>query len=115
VCKVLVVSVRDPITSQTQSNQQMRVGVALGGGSARGYAHIGAISVLERHGFEPKVIAGTSFGAVVGAMYALGQTCEEMRKSSSQIRSRQLIPQITDFGLHKAALFRQPHGRSAFF
>jgi NTE family protein len=102
VCKVLVVSIRESSSNQPQ---QKRIGVALGGGSARGYAHIGAISVLEKHGFEPNVIAGTSFGAVVGAMYALGQSCEEMRKSSSQIRSRQLIPQITDFGLHKAALF----------
>jgi NTE family protein len=100
---VLVVNIREGTTQQ--ATQPLRVGVALGGGSARGYAHIGAISVLEKHGFTPDVIAGTSFGAVVGAMYALGQSCEEMRRNSSQIRSRELIPQITDFGLHKAALF----------
>ena len=40
-----------------------RIGVALGGGSARGYAHIGALDVLERHNLHPSVIAGTSFGA----------------------------------------------------
>ena len=82
-----------------------RVGVALGGGSARGYAHIGALSVLERHGFAPSVIAGTSFGAVIGALYALGQTPQQMKKVAEDTRRRDVIPYITDFGLHKAALF----------
>src|SRR3981081_4862306 len=50
-----------------------RIGLALGAGSARGWAHIGAIRALEEHGVKPDVICGTSIGALVGAVYASGQ------------------------------------------
>jgi len=49
-----------------------RVAVALGGGGARGYAHIGILAVLEERGYEIVSIAGTSMGAVVGGLYASG-------------------------------------------
>ncbi len=83
-----------------------RVGVALGGGSARGYAHIGALISLERHGLTPSVIVGTSFGAIIGSMYASGYSLHELRHFATNQRRRDLIPQLIDFGLHKAALFR---------
>ncbi len=83
----------------------MRIGVALGGGSARGYAHIGALSTLERYQVYPEVIAGTSFGAVIGALYASGKTPEQMTQEASVLRRRDVFPHIPDFGLHKAALF----------
>lgn len=50
-----------------------RLGLALGGGAARGWAHIGVMRVLLREGFQPHVIAGTSIGAVVGGCYAAGK------------------------------------------
>lgn len=50
-----------------------RVGLALGGGSARGWAHIGVIRALEDGGIHPTVVAGCSIGAVVGACYAAGR------------------------------------------
>lgn len=50
-----------------------RVGLALGGGSARGWAHIGVIRALEEAGIVPRVVAGCSIGAVVGAAYAAGR------------------------------------------
>jgi NTE family protein len=50
-----------------------RVGLALGSGAARGWAHIGVIRALAENGIEPDVISGTSMGAVVGAAYAAGQ------------------------------------------
>lgn len=50
-----------------------KVGLALGGGSARGWAHIGVIRTLERHGIKPDIIVGTSVGAFVGAAYATGR------------------------------------------
>jgi NTE family protein len=84
---------------------ELRLGVALGGGSARGYAHIGALSVLEKYELSPAVVAGTSFGAVIGALYATGQTPVQMKKVAEETRRRDIIPYITDFGLHKAALF----------
>ena len=50
-----------------------RIGLALGAGSARGWAHIGAIRALEERGVKPDIVCGTSIGALVGAMYASGQ------------------------------------------
>ena len=50
----------------------LRVGLALGGGAARGFAHIGVIKGLEAHNIKVDLIAGTSAGAVVGALYASG-------------------------------------------
>ncbi len=50
----------------------VRVGLALGGGAARGFAHIGAIKVLEANGITPDLIIGTSAGSVIGALYAAG-------------------------------------------
>lgn len=50
----------------------VRIGLALGGGAARGWAHIGVLKALERHGIRPDVIAGTSIGAVVGGCHAAG-------------------------------------------
>lgn len=50
-----------------------RIGLALGSGSARGWAHIGVIHALTKHGIEPDVITGCSIGALVGAAYVTGQ------------------------------------------
>lgn len=50
-----------------------RVGLALGSGSARGWAHIGVIRALEEAGIRPDVVCGTSIGALVGAAYAAGE------------------------------------------
>jgi NTE family protein len=49
------------------------LGIALGGGSARGWAHIGVIRALESAGVRPDIVAGTSIGALVGAAYAAGE------------------------------------------
>ena len=49
-----------------------RIGLALGGGGARGLAHIGVLKVLERENIPIYVIAGTSIGALVGAAFASG-------------------------------------------
>lgn len=51
---------------------KVRIGLALGGGAAKGFAHIGVIKMLEANGFKPEVVAGTSAGSVVGALYAGG-------------------------------------------
>ncbi len=49
------------------------IALALGGGMARGFAHIGVLNVFESHGIRPSIVAGTSIGAVVGAAYLSGQ------------------------------------------
>jgi NTE family protein len=48
------------------------IGLALGGGAARGFAHVGILQTLHAHGIKPDVITGTSMGAVVGGCYAAG-------------------------------------------
>jgi NTE family protein len=50
-----------------------RIGLALGGGSARGFAHIGVIRALEEAGVRPDIVCGTSVGALIGAAYAGGE------------------------------------------
>lgn len=55
-----------------------RIGLALGGGAARGFAHIGVLQVLEEQGIKPDLVVGTSAGSVVAALYASGKTPTEM-------------------------------------
>lgn len=50
--------------------RQIRIGIALGAGSARGWAHIGVLQALKKAGIAPEVVSGTSIGALVGAVYA---------------------------------------------
>src|SRR5438128_12254947 len=59
------------------------LGLALGGGAARGFAHIGIVKTLVAHGIVPDVVVGTSIGAVVGGSYAAGHLdrCEEWARS----------------------------------
>lgn len=57
-----------------------RIGLALGGGAARGFAHIGVIKVLEAHGINPDLVVGTSAGSVVAAMYAAGNNGYALQK-----------------------------------
>lgn len=59
-----------------QQNGQPDLAIALGGGMARGFAHIGALRALNRHGIYPSLIAGTSIGAVVGGCYLAGKLDE---------------------------------------
>ena len=56
----------------------MHIGLALSGGGFRGIAHIGVIRALEEHQISPDYIAGTSAGAIVGALYAHGKSSQEI-------------------------------------
>jgi len=53
-----------------------KIGIALGAGAARGWAHIGVLRELASHGIDPEVVAGTSIGAVVGGAFAVGKLTE---------------------------------------
>lgn len=55
------------------SSPSLRIGLALGGGAARGWAHLGVIRALQREGISPDIVCGTSMGALVGAAYAAGE------------------------------------------
>ena len=62
------------------------IGVALGGGFARGIAHIGVLKVLEKEGIPVRMIAGTSVGAIMGAAYCSGLTIAELEDIAHQVR-----------------------------
>ena len=62
------------------------IGVALGGGFARGIAHIGVLKVLEEEGIPVRMIAGTSVGALIGAAYCSGLTIGELEEVSRRVR-----------------------------
>ena len=62
------------------------IGVALGGGFARGMAHIGVLKVLEEEGIPVRVVAGTSVGALIGAIYCSGLSIEELEKIAHSVR-----------------------------
>ena len=64
---------RDISPETTPRGRKMTIGVALGGGAARGWAHIGVLRTLARAGYDFDIIAGTSIGAVVGGCYAAGK------------------------------------------
>lgn len=66
--------------SQTVSQDRPRIGLALGGGGARGTAHIGVLKALEELQVPIDYIAGTSMGALIGAMYASGMNAEELEE-----------------------------------
>jgi NTE family protein len=59
---------------------KLKIGLALGGGAAKGFAHIGVIKMLEASGIHPDVVAGTSAGSVVGALYASGMDAFQMQQ-----------------------------------
>jgi predicted acylesterase/phospholipase RssA len=79
-------------------------GLALGGGAARAFSQVGALKVLEQEGLYPKALAGTSSGAFISALYALGIPALELEKMMLEMNMLELWSQALDFGLHKAAL-----------
>jgi NTE family protein len=62
------------------------IGIALGGGFARGMAHIGVLKVLEEEGIPVNIVAGTSVGALIGAAYCSGLSIEELEKVAHAVR-----------------------------
>jgi NTE family protein len=57
-----------------------RIGLVLGGGAARGFAHVGVIQVLEEAGIRPAMVTGTSAGSLVAAIYASGKTGKQLQQ-----------------------------------
>ena len=62
-----------------------KIALALGGGAARGFAHIGVIKTLEAHGIVPDIVVGTSSGSLVGALYAGGYGGFDLQRVASQV------------------------------
>jgi NTE family protein len=73
-------------SSATEAKRIPAIGVALGGGFARGIAHIGVLKVLEEEDIPVRMIAGTSVGAIMGAAYCSGLTIAELEEIAHKVR-----------------------------
>ena len=76
-------------TSQIKAREPV-IAIALGGGGAKGFAHIGVLKVLESHGIKPKIVTGTSAGSFVGSIYAGGKTPYQMQQIAQQLKESDL-------------------------
>lgn len=85
--------------------RRKKIGLALGGGAARGMAHVGVLEVLEREGIPVDMIAGTSAGAAVGALYACGKTAAEMVNIALEMEKYRL-PRFIDPFLPRSGLIK---------
>ncbi len=88
--------------------KRKKIGLALSGGGARGFSHVGVLKVLERHGVRVDMIAGTSAGAIVGAALAAGMSAAEIEAMSARAGYLTLMrPSLSPLGLFSNA----PMGR----
>ena len=71
-----------PEVAPALSKRAPRIGLALGGGAAKGFAHVGVIAVLEEAGLRPDYVVGTSAGSLVAALYASGKSSAELQKTA---------------------------------
>lgn len=91
--------------------ERPRIGLALGGGGARGLAHIGVLKWLEEHHVPVDFVAGTSIGGLAGALYATGRSVEEMEQFVSSIDwNLRLAPDLR----YRALAFRRKEDRREF-
>jgi len=72
-----------------------KIAIALGGGAAKGFAHIGVLKALESQGISPDIIVGTSAGSVVGALYASGYSAFDLQKIALELNEST----VTDWSL----------------
>ena len=67
---------------ETPAPRPIKIGLALGGGAARGFAHVGVIAVLEEAGLKPSLVVGTSAGSLVAALYASGKSSAQLQQTA---------------------------------
>jgi len=79
------------LSQQKNEHKDLKVGLVLSGGGAKGLAHIGALKVIEDSGVKIDYIAGTSMGAIVGALYASGYSADELAALFKEANFDQLI------------------------
>jgi NTE family protein len=82
--------------------RRKKIGLALGGGSAKGFAHIGVLKVLEENGIDVDIISGTSIGSLIGALYCSGYKSDDIYNIIKTIEWKKLI----DFKLSKKGLIK---------
>jgi NTE family protein len=78
------------------SQQPPKIGLALGGGGARGLAHIGVLRVLEREGIPIQCIAGTSMGGLIGALYLAGLSVDDIETEAMRLSRLKELVKLVD-------------------
>ena len=78
------------VTPPVVAKRLPKIGLALGGGAARGFAHVGVIQALEEAGIKPDVVVGTSAGSLVAAIYASGKTGGQLQTISESMEEAAL-------------------------
>ena len=79
-----------PVAPSAEPKKIPKLGLALGGGAARGFAHIGVLQVLEEEGIKPQLVVGTSAGSLVAAFYASGKTGAQLTWLADSMDESQL-------------------------
>lgn len=80
-----------PVVAPTPTpTRAPRLGLALGGGAARGFAHIGVIQELERAGIKPDLLAGTSAGSLVATLYGSGLSGKELERRAMDMQEAEI-------------------------
>jgi len=74
-----------PVAPEPRAEVPIKIGLVLGGGAARGFAHIGVIKALESQGIVPDLVVGTSAGSLVGALYAAGHNGFTLHKMALEM------------------------------
>ncbi len=72
-------------TLVTGQNKVPKIGFAFSGGGAKGLAHVGVLKVLEEEGIVPDYIAGTSMGSIIGGLYSIGYSADQLEKLTKEI------------------------------
>ena len=75
-----------PAPLEPTAKKTLKIGLALGGGAARGFAHVGVIAVLEEAGLKPQLVVGTSAGSLVAALYASGLTSAQLKQTALSLQ-----------------------------
>lgn len=83
-----------------------KIGIALGGGGARGLSHIGVLKVLEKEGIKIDYVVGVSIGAFIGAYYALGLDLEDIEKEAVSFTKMKAIRELLDLSNPKISILK---------
>lgn len=106
---IIIFIATGPALAKNEEENKPVVALALGGGAAWGFAHIGVLDLMEDYNIEPDLITGTSAGAVVAALYADGMSPAEIEELAADLNWRELLDaEVPDLG------FFSPEGIEGF-
>ncbi len=116
-CKVALSETSDPSSYKVKQKnnsdaQRPKIGLVLSGGGARGFAHIGVLKVLEENNVPIDYIVGTSMGSIIGGLYAIGLTPEEIEHGVKGIAWKKVFD---DFAYRDYKSFRRKQDNYDFY